>query len=129
VENDKQQMSLVLGGEFPLSLDNAHALLVKAIYLGRVQPSEHFKRRVIERKFTTLDIERAIKCGKITRAPEYCEEYNNWVFRVEGLCFTRQFEARVALDWSEDLDNPLMIYITGIYKGDARWRGRTKKKK
>jgi hypothetical protein len=128
VEKDNQQMSLVLGGEFPLSLDNAHALLIKAIYLGRVQTTEHFKRRVVERKFTTIDIERAIKCGKIVRAPEYCEEYNNWVFRVKGLCFTRQFEARVALDWSEDLDNPLMIYITGIYKGDARWKGRTKKK-
>jgi len=129
VDEDAKQFLLVVGAkEFPLSLDNGHLLLVQGIYKGRVHITDHFKKQSKERRFTTIEMERAIKGGRIIAPPEYCEEFKNWVFRVEGLCDTRQFEARVALDWSEDLDDPLVVYITGIYKGDTRWQGKSKKK-
>jgi hypothetical protein len=108
--------------EFPLTLDNAHALLLKAVMVGNVVITKHFKDRQNERGFDTIDVERAIRGGNFLGSPEYCEDFTNWVFRISGKCETRNFEARVALDWQEDLELPTVIYITGICKGDAKWR-------
>ena len=108
--------------EFPLTLDNARILLLRAVMVGNVILTNHFKKRQTERGFDTIDVERAIRDGSFADVPEYCKDFSNWVFRIFGKCETRKFEARVALDWQEDLELPTVIYITGICKGDAKWR-------
>lgn len=116
--------------EFPLSLDNARVLLLRAVMVGNIVITTHFKKRGEERGFTTVDVERVLRDGEIVCDPEHCEDFNNWVFRLAGKCETRNFEARVALDWSEDLELPTVVYITGICKGDGKWSrrgGRAKK--
>lgn len=107
--------------EFPLSLDNARTLLIRAVMIGNVVITKHFKERGKERGFTTVDVERVLRDGKIARPPEHDRDFNNWVFRLVGKCETRNFEACVALDWTEDLDLPTVVYITGICKGDGIW--------
>ena len=118
--------------EFPLSLDNARELLLRAVMIGNVVITGHFKKRGIERGFTTVDMERVLRDGKIVCLPEYNRDFNNWVFRLAGKCETRNFEARVALDWAEDLELPTVVYITGVCKGDTSWpqrrKGRTLRK-
>lgn len=108
--------------EFPLSLENARVLLLRAVMIGNIIITSHFRERGQERSFTTVDVERVLRDGKIVCHPEHCKEFNNWVFRISGKCETRNFEARVALDWTEDLELPTVVYITGICKGDSRWR-------
>jgi hypothetical protein len=108
---------LLFGGpEFPLTLDNARVLLLRAIMVGNVIITKHFKTRGQERDFTTVDVERVLRDGKFSADPEYCENFQDWVFRIAGKCDVRNFEARVGLDWSEDLEYPTLIYITGICK-------------
>jgi hypothetical protein len=107
--------------EFPLSLDNARILLLRAVMIGNVVITAHFRKRGEERGFTTVDVERVLRDGRIVCLPQYNEEFKNWVFRLTGKCETRNFEARVALDWAEDLELPTVVYITGICKGDASW--------
>jgi hypothetical protein len=118
--DDARQLLLFAREEFPLSLDNARVLLLKSVMVGNVLITQHFKERQVERGFTTIDVERVLRDGKFG-APEFCKDFNNWLFRIIGKCETRNFEARVALDWSEDLEFPTVVYITGICKGEARW--------
>jgi hypothetical protein len=127
VEELRQLLLFPPSEEFPLTLDNAHVLLLKAVMVGNVLITKHFKVRQEERGFDTIDVERAIRDGNFLGSPEYCKEFTNWVFRISGKSETRNFEARVALDWQEDLELPTVIYITGICKGDAKWRRREKR--
>jgi hypothetical protein len=114
---DDRQLLLFSTEEFPLSLDNARKLLLRGLMAGNVLITKHFKQRQEERGFTTIDIERVIRYGTLAGQPEHCSDFNNWMFRFTGKCETKNFEARVALDWSEDLEFPTVIYITGICKG------------
>lgn len=127
--DDLRQLLLFGHGEdFPLSLENARELLLRAVMTGNVIITKHFKERRAERGFTTIDVERVLRYGSFRCAPEFCREYNNWLFRLCGKCETRNFEARVALDWNEDLETPLVIYVTGICKGDSTiWRTKSRK--
>jgi hypothetical protein len=108
---------ILFGEEFPLSVDNTRVLLLQAIMVGNVIITSHFSARAKERGFTTIDVERLLRDGAFRGDPEHCEEFNNWVFRVLGKCDTKRFEARVALDWSEDLEYPTVVYITAFFKG------------
>lgn len=126
--NECRQL-ILFGSEFPLTLDNARILLLRAVMIGNIIITSHFKKRGEERGFTTIDVERVLRDGKIICLPDHNEDFNNWVFRLTGKCETRNFEARVALDWSEDLELPTVIYITGICKGDARWSRQGEKTK
>lgn len=130
-----ESRQLILFGtqqEFPLSLENARVLLLRAVMIGNVVVTAHFRKRGEERGYTTVDVERVLRDGRILCLPQYDEEFKNWVFRLVGKCETRNFEARVALDWTEDLELPTVVYITGICKGDALWpqprRGKQQKK-
>ena len=122
-ENWKQLRFPQIGEEFPVSLDNARVLLVQCLEQGRIHLTEHFKTKRTERNFTTLDVEKAIKSCRIFAEPTYSAAFDDWVFRVEGRCENKLLEFRVALDLNEDLEFPLLIFITGIYKGSTKRRG------
>jgi hypothetical protein len=78
--------------------------------------TEHFKQRSCDRKFTTLDAERILKKGRMSRPPSYCPDFKNWCFSVIGESEGRTLEIRVVLDFSLDLEFPVMALITGIPK-------------
>jgi hypothetical protein len=127
-KEDLLQLSLT-GSNFPITLENARRLLHQGIVQGRVHITDHIRQRAVERAFTTVDVERIVKSGNIIAVPQYCEDFANWVFRMQGKCDTRNLEVRVALSWAEDLTDPLVIFITGICKGQAPWAGHRKRKK
>lgn len=117
VTQDWKQLRFPQFGEgFPVSLDNARLLLVQCLEQGRIHITEHFKLRRSERNFTTLDVENAIKTSQMIAEPVYCAKFDNWVFRINGHCENRLLEVRVALDLNEDLEFPLLIFITGVCK-------------
>jgi hypothetical protein len=64
-----------------------------------------------------LDVEKAVKSCQVLAEPRYSGKFDNWVFRIEGRCENKVLEFRIALDLNEDLEFPLLIFITGIYKG------------
>jgi len=119
-ENWKQLRFPQIGEEFPVSLDNARVLLVQCLEQGRIHLTEHFKTKRVERIFTTLDVEKAIKSCQILSEPKYSAKFDDWVFQVQGRCENKVLEFRIALDLNEDLEFPLLIFITGIYKGETK---------
>lgn len=116
VMNQWRQLLLFHGQEFPLTLDNARVLLLRAVMVGNTIITKHFKLRAEERGFTTVDVERVLRSGRFCADPQYSEDFKDWVFRITGKCDTRNLDIRVGLDWSEDLELPTVIYITGICK-------------
>jgi hypothetical protein len=103
--------------EFPISIANAHRLLVRALELGNVEVTGHFKQRGTERNFTTVDAENILRKGTICRKPIFDPAYENYCFNVRGKYEGRTLELKVALDPGVDYDAPLLIFITGIRKG------------
>jgi hypothetical protein len=109
----------------PVSIDNARILIARALEVGRIQITEHFRQRARERKFTSMDAERVLKTGNIVGSPRYCPVYENWCFSVIGISGSRTLEVRVGIDFNLDLEFPVMALITGISKGE-KWRGKLK---
>jgi hypothetical protein len=104
-----KQFQLPLGGRlFPLSIDNAHVIIVRAIERGDVAVPDSFKSCCTI--FSTVDVERVIKTGAIVSDPEHVVD-DMWFFRIIGDYETREMEIRIALDLAEDLDFPLVVYI------------------
>jgi len=114
VDQWKQLRLLGVGRTFPLTIENAHIILIRALEMGSVHLTDHFKQRCKDRRFTTIDAERIIKTGKIVCEPEYSLKHDNWCFRIRGRCETRALEMRVALDCKQDYENPLLVFITGV---------------
>lgn len=103
--------------EFPLSIPNAHRLLVRALEIGNVEITGHFKQRGVERNFTTIDAENILRRGTICAKPVFDPEYENYCFNVRGKYEGRTLELKVALDPSVDYEAPLLIFITGVRNG------------
>lgn len=111
----KQLRLVEVGRAFPFStLGNAHIVIVRALEMGSVHITDHFKQRCKDRRFTTIDAERVIKTGKIVCPPEYSLRHDNWCFCISRKCETRTLEMRIALDCKQDFDDPLVIFITGV---------------
>lgn len=104
-----KQFQLPLGGKlFPLSIDNAHVLIVRAIERGDVAIPDSFKSYCTI--FSTVDVERVIKTGTIDSNPEHVVD-DMWFFRIVGDYEAREMEIKIALDLAEDLDFPLVILV------------------
>ena len=101
----------------PVSMANAEVLIARALEIGRVQITEHFRQRARERKFTLLEAERVLRKGRIVGSPRYCSRFENWCFAVSGAVESRTLEIRVGIDFNLDLEAPVMVLITGISKG------------
>ncbi len=101
----------------PLSVANAEQVLRKAWIAGRSLLGEHFRKRSQERSFSTLDVDRVLRLGKIQGKPEYCPIFCNWKYRVRGQSGEQVLEVVVGLDPNEDFDQcPLIVLITGYWK-------------
>jgi hypothetical protein len=74
--------------------------------------------RMLERDFTSLDVERVLKGGKICEPPEHDLRHGNWKYKIrapiEGCCL----EIVVVIDDQEDYDLcPLILPVTGYWTG------------
>lgn len=102
--------------KFPVSVENARQLLVRALEVGRIHVTEHFKQRGLERNFNSLDAERVIRHGEVVRGPEYCSKFRNWRFSISGVSCARTLEVCVGLTLDLDLEYPVLALITGVPK-------------
>jgi hypothetical protein len=101
----------------PVSMENLRVLLVKALDSGRIHITKHFRSRCNERGFTTIDAERIIRKGGFVGAPTYSTEFKSWCCQLSGVSCRRHLEMRVGLMFELDLDAPVVVLITGIFKG------------
>jgi hypothetical protein len=101
----------------PITIENIGLLLKKAIQMGRVQMTEHFKQRSAERKFTNVEAEKIVRDGELIGVPEYCPKFKNWRCCLVGISCSRVLEIRVGLSFELDLHAPVLVLITGIPKG------------
>src|SRR5579863_8469072 len=60
------------------------AVLAEVKIGGCVTVTSHFKMRAAQRGFTTPEALTVLKRGRIIRSPEFCAEFCNWKFSVEG---------------------------------------------
>ena len=54
-----------------LSPTAAQAVIHKAAEAGRIDLRSHITARMIEREFTSLEMERVLRCGAVRRAREH----------------------------------------------------------
>lgn len=108
-------------GALPLSIDNLRKLLIRAIELGNVDITSHFKQRCVQRGFTTLDAENLIRSGQVTvcEKPWFDTECDHYRMTVKGKIEGRTLEIGIALDPSVDYQTPLMSLTTAIGKGGS----------
>ena len=97
-----------------LSLDRVRELCVKALEGGSVRITAHFKKKIVERGFDTVDAERIIKGGSVE-----CHEFDlanqRWNYRFKGRYDGGDLTIIASLDVNEDLsEKPLLILITGF---------------
>lgn len=106
--------------KFPMSLGNARIMLIRALDLGRIHVTEHFKQRARERSFTTVDAERIIRHGTVDGEPIECPKFKNWRFKLTGISCGQVLEIYVGLSMELDLEFPVLAFITGISKGRGK---------
>ena len=102
----------------PLSPETARVVALSAWRgPGRIHQVPHFRERAKERNFTTLDVEFAIKYGKVVSGPTFCcEPHNNYKYyfmaEIDGIGFKVSFALDAAQDYAA---SPLVILITGVW--------------
>lgn len=102
----------------PLTAETARVVALNAWRgPGRLQQTPHFRKRVKERSFTTLDVEFVIKYGRVVSGPTPCgEPHNNFKYyfraEVDGIVLKVAF----ALDATQDYAaGPMVVLITGVW--------------
>ncbi len=113
----KQLRPQIKGEELPLSMANAQRLLWRALEFGTIEVTGHFKKRGIQRHFTTVDAENILRNGTICSKPRFDPDYENYCFSVRGKYEGKTLELKVALDPGVDYAAPLLIFVTGVRKG------------
>jgi len=92
---------------------------------GRVEYRLHIMNRMRDRDFTFQHVERVIRSGCISDAPEYCPKFRNWRYRVRGKSDGYMFEVLVVINTEEDLDAlPVIIPLTGFWTGRGTQNGK-----
>jgi len=108
-----------------LSPTAAQAVIHKAAEAGRVDFRSHISARMIEREFTSLEMERVLRCGAVRHAPEYDIKRGNWKYRIGAVIEGCTLEIVLAIDAVEDYDlDPLILPITGCWTGRGTHNGK-----
>lgn len=83
-------------------------ILRKAGSGGPVESTSHFKMRAAQRKFTTPEVLGVLKRGVVVGKPEFCPDFCNWKFSVEG-----------------EHDNGILVIVASVSAGDKGqvWSG------
>ena len=101
----------------PLTPDAALRIIKRSWLFGRIQWTDHFRRRCRERGFEPIDAENAIRGGRMRGELEFCPIFSNWKCRIIGEVEDRQLEIVLALDPTQDYEeSPLIVPITGYWK-------------
>lgn len=110
----------------PLTPEAARTVALKAWCKGgRLRPTEHFRHRSIERKFTIIEVEFVVRNGRPTDRPEFCERFNTYKYRFEAIVDGLPLRVAFALDATQDYDaTPLVILITAVWKTKSGLRAR-----
>lgn len=108
-------------GALPMSIDNLRKLLIRAVELGNLDITSHFKQRCLQRGFTTLDAENLIRSGLITvcEKPWFDSENDHYRMTVRGKIEGKTLEIGIGLDPGVDYQAPLISLTTVIGKGGS----------
>jgi len=97
----------------PPSLPNLRALFLRAIELGRVRMSRHFRDQAAARSFSTLDAEQILEEGEIILGPQYQAEHCSWKCELHAKVDGRSWKLVIGLHCAPDLiESPLINLIT-----------------
>lgn len=80
---------------------------------------------MVERQFTSMDVERVLTCGIIFDAPEHDVRHGNWKYKIRALTEGCLLEIVVVIDALEDYDEqPLILPVTGYWTGEGTLNGK-----
>ena len=97
----------------PPSIPNLRILFVRAIELGRVRMSQHFRDQARLRGFSTLDAEQILEEGEFVSGPKFEREYCSWKMEIFLRLGGKGWKLVVALDYTADYcESPLINLIT-----------------
>ena len=98
------------------SIPNLKVLLVRAIELGRMRISQHFRNQAEARAFSTLDAEQILEEGEIISGPVFDSDFFSWkcemFLKIEG----KGWKLVVALDCASDYCESPLIHLITIHR-------------
>ena len=104
----------------PPSVPNLKVILLRALELGRVHPTEHFSCRCDVREFTSLDAEWLIEVGDITSGPTYDKEHHSWKCEISGTIDRKGWKLVVALDCGSDFVKSPRLSLITVHRRNAK---------
>ena len=109
----------------PPSQPNLRVMLMRAVELGNVGSSRHFKEQCAQRGFVAPDAEELIETGEIIQGPEYDDDYHSWKCAIWGKVDSKGWKLIVGLDCASDLCKaPVLTLITVHQMGAERAKSR-----
>ena len=92
---------------------------------GRLRPSDHFTKRLVQRKFDILDVERVIRTGKPKGVGKFCPKFGNYKYQFKGAVDGMGLRVVFAIDATQDYAaTPLVILITAAWNTKSGKRRR-----
>lgn len=98
------------------SIPNLKVLLVRAIELGRMRISQHFRDQAQARDFSTLDAEQILEEGEIVSGPVFDSDYFSWKREVFLKLEGTGWKLVVALDCASDYCESPLIHLITIHR-------------
>jgi len=110
------------------SLANLRAIFLRAIELGRVRMSQHFRDQSYARRFSTLDAEQILEEGEVIFGPIHDSAHGSWKCEIYSKVEGRGWNLVVALDCTADYcESPLLHLITVHRVGLKRAKAKSKR--
>jgi hypothetical protein len=92
---------------------------------GRLRPTGHFAKRLIQRRFDIFDFEEVIRLGKPLGKGIFCPKFNNYKYQFLGVVDGLGLRAVFAIDATQDYQvAPLVILITAAWNTESGKRKR-----
>lgn len=96
-------------------------LLVRAIELGRVRMSQHFREQARDRSFSTLDAEYILEEGEVISGPLFDSDHFSWrcemLMKIDG----KGWKLVVALDCAADYCESPLIHLITIHRARNKY--------
>lgn len=68
-----------------LTVEQAEIKIREIVEFGYISRSIHFSERMEQRGYDDNDLHLVLSKGEVKQPPEFSQEYNNWVCKVEGM--------------------------------------------
>lgn len=128
LSNEKAEPGQPLAPPDTPSAENMRISLARATSVGTVGWTDHFRKRCLERSFTTMDAEELIETGTLIYGPVYNPTFENWKCELSGTIDGRTWLLVLAIDARSDLVKSPHVILISVHRVTKKQIARRKAK-